>query len=57
MKKCSVCHGQKHINGMGNMREKCKACEGKGFLADAKPIEVIVPATKKKKEIENGKHP
>jgi len=30
MKDCSTCRGNKTINGMGGMKEKCKACSGTG---------------------------
>ena len=37
MEKCKNCNGNKHILGMGNMREKCKPCDGKGFIAFKEP--------------------
>lgn len=42
MIKCSRCNGHKTILGMGNMRENCKECEGKGFIEDKAipPIDV-----------------
>lgn len=47
MRKCKICQGQKTVYGMGNVREKCKECNGRGFLPDA-----VEPAkeTKKMKE-------
>jgi len=35
MSRCTACLGQKQVYGMGNMREKCKSCNGKGFLKDS----------------------
>ena len=52
MKTCLICQGQKFVYGMGNMREKCKNCDGKGFIKD-KIEEPISMTTKKSKEKEN----
>jgi DnaJ-class molecular chaperone len=40
MRKCQRCSGHKYVNGMGNMREKCKSCDGKGFLSEAEPLKM-----------------
>lgn len=34
MKVCRTCNGNKTISGMGHMKEKCKNCDGKGFVSD-----------------------
>lgn len=39
MKRCRICVGQKYVYGMGNMREKCKPCDGKGFMPEIKKEE------------------
>ena len=44
MIKCEKCKGDKFVMGMGNMREKCTSCGGKGFVSDDK---VGVKKTKK----------
>ncbi len=49
MKKCTRCDGQKYINGMGNMREKCKPCDGKGFVPEIEPIKITAEHIKKSK--------
>lgn len=40
MTRCKVCEGRKTVLGMGNMRETCNSCDGKGFLPEEK-IKII----------------
>lgn len=40
MKRCTVCVGKKFNLGMGNMQEKCKTCDGKGFIPESEPLKV-----------------
>lgn len=53
MKKCQSCSGNKTVLGMGNMREDCKPCKGKGFIEEVEPVK---EKTKEKaKNDSNGK--
>lgn len=41
---CKLCEGRKTFLGMGGMREKCKKCDGKGFMPETnKQEEQLVP--------------
>lgn len=51
MKRCLVCEGNKTVIGMGNMKEKCKACNGKGFLPETEKVNV-----KEKEKQKKGTH-
>jgi DnaJ-class molecular chaperone len=42
MKICQTCNGNKMINGMGYIKEKCKKCDGKGFITE---LAVVKEAT------------
>lgn len=46
MKKCEICKGDRYSSIMGGMREKCKSCDGKGFI----PVGATQPQPKKKTE-------
>lgn len=48
MKKCQSCNGNKTVLGMGNMREDCKPCSGKGFMPEVEPIKVTAEHIKEK---------
>jgi len=52
MKRCRTCFGQKYINGMGNMREKCHDCKGKGFVSEEEPLKVNAKEKTKKSAYE-----
>lgn len=49
MKKCRTCNGTKTIYGMGNMKEKCKPCDGKGFITDEELVKAKTSSSKKPK--------
>ena len=36
-KRCSSCMGKKEIVGLGNMRKKCTACDGVGYVSVDEP--------------------
>lgn len=38
MQKCRTCNGQKFVYGMGNIKDKCKECDAKGFIDEVKIV-------------------
>lgn len=42
MLRCIGCQGQKFTLGMGHIREKCKSCNGIGFIKKVDPITITV---------------
>lgn len=50
MTKCKICEGHKYIYGMGNVREKCQDCEGKGFISKAVQNAKLIEKQKKDKK-------
>ena len=52
MKVCLTCNGNKTTSGMGHMKEKCKNCDGKGFVSDVESLKV--KKSRKPKGNDNG---
>jgi hypothetical protein len=38
LKRCEKCLGKKTFLGLGNMIEKCKECNGIGYMTDSKEL-------------------
>ena len=47
LKRCEKCSGKKTFLGLGNMIEKCKECNGIGYIHDSKEL---VKKERKKKD-------
>lgn len=62
MRVCRTCNGTKSTSGMGHMKEKCKNCDGKGYVSDTVRAKVdpepekpkAKPSSKKPKGNDNG---
>jgi hypothetical protein len=58
--RCTLCRGNKKINGMGYMEQECPRCEGDGFMSVQEAVVKAddVPVKRKrrtKEEIEASK--